>query len=197
MTCSRPPSRRLFQRLSVFAGPFDLAGAVSVAADEDLDRVDIEDLLEDLVEKSMVTVESGPFGLRFRLLDTIAEFAAGQLLEAGSTDALAERHAQWCLQQVTDIHRLLVGRGEIEGVARLGQLWPNLRAGFNWAWARGDQQLAAALVRPVAAELNLRKQSEIREWAERILAITPATEEGRDRLLAHLRDLWLQAERRP
>ncbi len=87
---------------------------------------------------------------------------------------MAERHAQWCLDAVTDIHQLLVGPAEIEGVARLGQLWPNLRAAFDWACTPGSRQLAAALVRPVAAELNLRQQVEIRDWAERILAITPA-----------------------
>ena len=148
-----------------------------MAAGDDLDRVDIDDLLQDLVEKSMLTVESGPFGRLFRLLETIREFAAEQLAEAGSTDLMAERHAQWCLQQVTDIHHLLVGPAEIEGVARLGQLWPNLRAAFDWACTPRTRQLAAALVRPVAAELNLRKQSEIRDWAERILAVTPPTDE--------------------
>ena len=172
-----PAQQTLFQRLSVFAGPFDLKGAASLAADEDLDRVDIDDLLEDLVEKSMLTVESGPFGRLFRLLETIREFAAEQLREHGSTDLIAERHAQWCLQQVTEIHQLLVGPAEIEGVTRLGQLWPNLRAAFDFACVHRDHVLAAALVRPVAAELNLRKQSEIRDWAERILAITPPTDE--------------------
>jgi hypothetical protein len=90
---------------------------------------------------------------------------------------VAERHAQWCLQQVAAIHRMLIGPAEIEGVARLGQLWPSLRAAFDWACAPDSRQLAAALVRPVAAELNLRKQTEIRDWAERILAITPPTDE--------------------
>ncbi len=172
-----PAQQTLFQRLSVFAGPFNLEGAGSVAAGDDLDRVDIDDLLQDLVEKSMLTVMSGPFGRLFRLLETMREFAAEQLAEAGSADLVAERHAQWCLQQVTDIHHLLVGPAEIEGVARLGQLWPNLRAAFDWACTPRTPQLAAALVRPVAAELNLRKQTEIRDWAERILAITPPTDE--------------------
>ena len=56
------------------------------------------------------------------------------------------------------IHRLLIGPAEAEGVARLAELWPNLRAGFDWAW-RHDRELADALVRP--------------DWAERILALTP------------------------
>ncbi len=172
-----PAQQRLFQRLSVFAGPFDLADAGSVAADEIIDRAEVEDLLEDLVEKSMLSVESGPFGIRFRLLETIGDFAGERLQNADSTTRMAERHAEWCLRRVTDIHRLLVGPAEIEGVARLSQLWPNLRAAFTWACAMGDQRLAAALVRPIAGELNLRAQSEIREWAERILAITPTDDE--------------------
>ena len=172
-----PTQQTLFQRLSVFAGPFDLDAAGSVAAGEDLARGDIDDLLQDLVEKSMLTVVSGPFGRLFRMLETMREFAAEQLAEAGTPDLVAERHVQWCFQQVTEIHQLLVGPAEIEGVARLGQLWPNLRAGFDWACTPRTCQLAAALVRPVAAELNLRKQTEICEWAERILAVTPPTDE--------------------
>ncbi|HSU34157.1 MAG TPA: BTAD domain-containing putative transcriptional regulator, partial [Propionibacteriaceae bacterium] len=172
-----PAQQTLFQRLSVFAGPFTLEGAGSVAAGEDLDRLDIDDLLQDLVEKSMLTVVSGRLGRLFRLLETMREFAAEQLGQAGSADLIAERHAQWCLARVTDIHHLLVGQAEIEGVALLDQLWPNLRAAFDWACTPRTPQLAAALVRPVAAELNLRQQTEIRDWAERILAVTPPTEE--------------------
>ncbi|HEX8508371.1 MAG TPA: BTAD domain-containing putative transcriptional regulator [Propionibacteriaceae bacterium] len=172
-----PAERRLFQRLSVFAGPFGIADARQVVADETLDHGDVGELLEHLVEKSMVTVESGPFGIRFRLLETIGQYAAETLREAGRTDEMASRHAHWCLQRVTDIHRLLVGPAEIEGVAHLSQLWPNLRAAFTWACAQSSGGLAAALVHPVAAELNLRQQSEIREWAEQILAITPLDDE--------------------
>ena len=62
---------------------------------------------------------------------------------------------------------------EVEGVDRLVELWPNLRAGFDWACATGDRVLANALVRPVVGEVNLRQQTEISDWAERILALTP------------------------
>jgi len=172
-----PAQQTFFAQLSVFAGSFDRADASSVVADEIVHRTEVDDLLDDLVEKSMLNVESGPFGLRFRLLETVGQYAAERLKESDSTDRLAARQAQWCLRRVTDIHRLLVGPAEIEGVARLGQLWPNLRAAFAWACAQGDHRLAAALVHPVAGELNLRQQVEIREWAERILAITPPGDE--------------------
>ena len=180
------PEQVLFQRLSIFAGPFDLDAVETVAADAApdvvdpvgvVDAVDVDDLLGALVERSMLVIESGPFGRRFRLLETMRQFGAEHLYDSGDTDRLAERHARWCLERVTHIGELLAGPGELEGVARLGELWPNLRAAVDWACATRDRGLARALVRPVAAEIYLRSQSEIGAWAERILAITPPDDE--------------------
>jgi predicted ATPase/class 3 adenylate cyclase len=168
-----PPEQVLFQRLSSFAGPFDLTAAETVAADAALDVVDVDDLMGGLVERSMLIVESGPFGRRFRLLETMRQFGAEHLFESGHTDLMAERHARWCLDRVTHIGQLLAGHAEIEGVARLSELWPNLRAAVDWACTTRDRQLAHALVRPIVAEIYLRSQSEIGDWAERILAVTP------------------------
>jgi predicted ATPase/class 3 adenylate cyclase len=172
------PQQAVFKRLSIFAGPYDLSGAAAVAIRGDMSIADAEDLLQDLVERSMVLVESGPFGHRFRLLETMQEFAAEQLERDGEFGETARRHSRWCLDQVTHIHQLLVGPGEVEGVARLAQLWPDLRAAFDRACQAVDPDLAGALVRPVLAELNLRKQTEIGDWAERILELTPSTDES-------------------
>ena len=86
------------------------------------------------------------------------------------------RHAQWCLDKVTELHRLLTGPAEAEGVARLDELWPNLRSAFDWACATKDRGLAYALIRPVAAEIPFRSRSELGDWTERLLAITPPGE---------------------
>ncbi|HEX6518663.1 MAG TPA: BTAD domain-containing putative transcriptional regulator [Streptosporangiaceae bacterium] len=168
------PQRRLFEQLSVFTGPFDLTAAETIASEGELCAVDVDDLLGDLVTRSMLMVESGPFGRRFRLLETMRQFAAEQLDRTGDTDLAAARHAQWCLSRVTSIQPLLAGQGEIEGVARLDELWPNLRAAFDWACARDDRRLAFALVRPIVAEVVLRSRGELGDWLERILAITPS-----------------------
>ena len=121
----------------------------------------------------MVIVESGPFGRRFRLLETMRQFGAERLADSGHTDVIAARHAQWCRDEVTHIGELLAGSAEIQGVARLDELWPNLRAAVDWACAADDRRLARALVGPIATEIYMRSRSEIGDWAERILAITP------------------------
>jgi predicted ATPase/DNA-binding SARP family transcriptional activator len=171
-----PPQQELFERLSVFAGPFDLT-AVEAVAGGDQDAIATSHVLGDLVERSMVTVETGPFGRRFRLLETLRQFALEHLTARGDRAAVERRHAQWCRGEIARIGVLLTGHGEVEGVARLAELWPNLRAAVDWACGTGDRELADALVRPIAAEVNLRKQAEIAGWAERILDLTPPDDE--------------------
>ncbi len=173
-----PAQRRLFERLSVFTGPFDLAAAEAVAADADVDTVEVDHLLGDLVERSMVTPEPGRFGPRFRLLETLRHFADQHLAAQDEAEGISRRHAQWCRRQVAAIHDLLTGPGEIEGVARLAELWPNLRTAVGWACTTGDLALADALVRPIAPEVNLRRQAEIGDWAERILDLTAPDDEA-------------------
>lgn len=165
----------LFQRLSIFAGPFDLVAAETVAgsATGAADSVDVDQFLGSLVDRSMVLVESGQYGRRFRILETMRQFGAEHLSARGLTDGVAERHASWCLASVTTINTLLRGHDEIEAVARLDDLWPNLRAAFEFACATGDHQLAHDLLHPVATEVYMRSRSEIGEWAERLLAVAP------------------------
>ncbi|MFC0111426.1 BTAD domain-containing putative transcriptional regulator [Kibdelosporangium aridum] len=154
-----PAEQTLFQQLSVFSAPFDLSAAEAVADGPD-------GLISALVERSVITVDNGPFGRRFRLLEPMRQFAAEHLRDR---DVIAERHARWCVSEVTHIHRLLTGPDEIEGVARLAELWPNLRAAVTWT---RDVGLADALVRPIVTELPLRGRQEIGVWAEHILAMT-------------------------
>ncbi len=89
--------RLLFRRLAVFAGGFELESVEEVCAGDNLEATEIADTLGRLVEKSLVTVEDGGRGNRYRLLETVRMYARARLEDAGETAALAERHARWAL----------------------------------------------------------------------------------------------------
>lgn len=168
-----PVERQVFQRLSPFVGHFDLRAAEVVAAADDLDALAVDDVLGRLVDQSLVLVEAGPFGRRFRLLESIRQFGAEHLKGTGDARRLAARHAGWCIEQVDEIHDLIAGPGELEGVARLDELWPNLRAAVDRSIRHGDASTARDLIAPIAAEALVRSRTEIADWAERLLAIAP------------------------
>ncbi|WP_438270034.1 BTAD domain-containing putative transcriptional regulator [Pseudofrankia inefficax] len=193
-----PPERTLLRRLAVFIGAFDLPAATAVAGDGPasagtqpagaqsfgsalapgdaaaFDAGDVDEALAGLVARSMVVAEPGARRRRFRLLEPIRHFAVERLDQAGEADVLADRHAAWCADRVTEIHRLLLGRDEVAGVADLDELWPNLRSAFDWALRRADRRLAYALVRPLVTEIPRRNRGELGDWVERLLALTPA-----------------------
>ena len=172
-----PVESTVFERLSIFTGAFDLAAAEWVAAVTQDDAVEVTNALGRLAEQSLVVVESGPFGRSFRLLEPIRQFARERLDEAGSSGLIAQRHAEWCLCEVTGIHGLLAGWGEIEGVAKLSELWPNLRSAFDWACETDRRALARDLMTPILSEIVVRASIEIGDWAERLLAMTPPDDE--------------------
>ncbi|GLH99607.1 ATP-binding protein [Phytohabitans aurantiacus] len=153
-----PRQRGYLETLSVFPAPFDRAAAAAVAGGD-------VDVLDELVARSMVLVEAGP---RFRLLSTIRRFAGERLAAAGRAGRFAARHARWCRDELRRVQARLAGPDEVEGVARLDELWPHLRAAFAWACER-DHDIAYALLRPVAAEIGLRGRCEVGDWAERLL----------------------------
>ena len=64
----------LFDRLSVFAGSFDLAAAGEICAGDGLDGADIVDLVGGLVDKSMVIAVRSERGTRYRLLETLRQY---------------------------------------------------------------------------------------------------------------------------
>ena len=166
--------RVVLRRLSVFAGGFDLDAAEQVVGDARVPVSDVAAVLGDLADRSMVTVESGAFGRRYRLMETVRQFAAELLAADGETEVLAARHAAVVLAEVERLGGLLMSQKEVEGAARLSELWPNLRAAVDWATATSDHELLTALLRPISLQPFIRRGlTEILDWIERLLAMLP------------------------
>jgi predicted ATPase/class 3 adenylate cyclase len=87
--------RLVFERLSTFAGSFALDAAEMVAAGGEIEEFEVLDALGHLVDKSMVLAEVGPGGLRYRLLETLRQFAADRLAASADAVDVQDRHASY------------------------------------------------------------------------------------------------------
>ena len=169
--------QRLFRRLSVFSGPFDLRAAEVVVVDDHLRVGEVGALLADLVDRSMCIVESGTVGRRFRLLEPMRQFGLDQLDADGSDDDLRRRHAEHVRNRLAEIQVALSGPDEIAGAAALEELWPNLRVAFDWSIDQRHVELALGLLQPVAAQGFLRRGlGELGEWVARIADVADTTD---------------------
>jgi predicted ATPase/ATP/maltotriose-dependent transcriptional regulator MalT len=140
--------RVVFRRLAVFPGGFGLEAARAVAAAGPVGRDAVLEPLGRLVDKSLVVAEQRGHEARYRLLETIREFAAGRLEEAGEVAATRDRHLAHMLAFAEGIEPEL-GRDLDAWRARLELEHANLRAALDWALAAPDpepgRRLAAAL----------------------------------------------------
>jgi non-specific serine/threonine protein kinase len=125
-----PDEQRLFQRLAVFAGGWTLEAAESVVAGVPIESGDVMDLLANLVEKSLVILDldSG----RYRMLDTVRQYAAEKL--AGSNDDTMTRaqHLAWCLKLAERARAGLAGPEQGRWIAELDRERENLLGAHRW-----------------------------------------------------------------
>lgn len=135
----------LLARLAVFAGGCGLQAAEQVCADRTLPAGGILDLLEALVAKSLVVVDrSGP-ETRYRMLESVRHFAFTKVGSTAALDALAERHARWCLHRAEQLERLNGIRSPEVWLKALEDNHDNFRAALCWARDHDRADLVLAL----------------------------------------------------
>ena len=89
------PERKLFGRLSVFAGGWTLAAAEAACAGDGIEEESVLELLARLVDKSLVAVRAtGEGGARYRMLETVRQYAGEKLGESGEVFTVRSRHAE-------------------------------------------------------------------------------------------------------
>ncbi|MFG3341566.1 BTAD domain-containing putative transcriptional regulator [Glycomyces sp. NPDC048151] len=135
-----PDERLVLARLSVFSGSADLAAACEVCSAD-------EDAITGLVEKSLV--QRLPGG-RYRLLETVREYAAARLAEAGETAERYERHAEHfaALAEAAEPH--LMRAEQVEWLERLGADHANLFAAIRRMVAAGNARVAYRAIAPLS-----------------------------------------------
>jgi predicted ATPase len=170
-----PEERALFRRLAVFAGGCTLEAAEAVCRTEDGAAFDVLDGVASLVAKSLVRHEAGADGgPRYRLLETVREYAAEQLAASGEEDAARGRHAAQFLALAERDGGLWRPDPEAD-FARLSADLANLRAALTWAFERGEAETFLRLtVAPRTYWINFGGLAEGRAWLDRALALVDA-----------------------
>jgi non-specific serine/threonine protein kinase len=132
--------RRLWARLSVFAGPFSLVAAQEVCAEVSLERPDVVDAVIGLVDKSVVLME----GERYRMLDTVREFGAERLAESGEQASCRARHIARYLAMARYFGAHFADDDQLDRYHELREVHSNLRAALEYALADEDPAAAAS-----------------------------------------------------
>ena len=142
------PERVLFRRLAVFLGGFDLDAAQAVAGTSDVERYQVLDQLSLLVDKSLVIAENTTGRTRYRLLETVRQYALEKLGESGEADDVrtqAPRPLTCRWPPLLDDRRR---PDYLEHLHRIDSEIDNLRAAFAWSLEAGDTELRCGWRRP-------------------------------------------------
>ncbi|HEU5098754.1 MAG TPA: BTAD domain-containing putative transcriptional regulator [Roseiflexaceae bacterium] len=167
------PERALFRRLSVFAGGWMLEAAESVCTGAGLAGDEILEVLAHLVDKSLVVVEAQAGGeARYRLLETVRQYAWDRLCELGEAAAIRGQHAAYYLALAEAAEPKLRGPQQCVWLDQLEQEQDNLRAALAWSCAdEGDAQTGLRLMGALEWFWIYREHmSEGRRWLADVLA---------------------------
>lgn len=158
----------LLQRLSVFAGGWTLEAAEAITADPKLPANEVAGHMIKLVEKSVVAMDHE--GGRYRLLETVRQYARDRLHEAEVTGSIQQRHRDHFLAMAEQAEPELAGAGQAEWLGRLDRDYENLRGALEWSardvGSAAGLRFCGALFRFWCARGYL---SEGREWCGRFL----------------------------
>jgi predicted ATPase/class 3 adenylate cyclase/DNA-binding CsgD family transcriptional regulator len=135
----------LFRRLAAFMGGFDLDAAQAVGASSEMERYQLLDQLSLLVDKSLVVADDSAAGMRYRLLETVRQYAQEKLGESGEADQVRNRHRDHYTSTAAEFESHQ--NGDEESLVGWAQTEiDNLRAAFTWSRENSELETALRLV---------------------------------------------------
>jgi predicted ATPase len=172
------PERLVLRRLAVFKGGFDLDAARAVAGDAEAPPDQIRDELSSLVDKSLVVADVGRHGTRYRLLETVRQYALEKLDESGEADVVRTRHRD----HYTALFGAPTAGSDQQRIKQADIEIDNLRAAFEWCRDNGDSELALRLASSLQPLWLRGRAREGVAWFDAVLveglAVAPAVHAG-------------------
>lgn len=164
--------RLLLQRLAVFVGGFTLEAAQRVCDAGPLDRQEVLDLLDRLIDRSLVAPDDSGADRRYRLLETVRVFAQQRLVESGEHDGIRDRHLAHFTELAIAAEAALPRTGGLSWLPRLEDDHRNLLAALNWGSARRRVESMLQLAGSLALFWEMRGRfGEGADWIDRALAM--------------------------
>ncbi|RVI59206.1 transcriptional regulator [Sinorhizobium meliloti] len=164
--------RIVFERLSIFVGPFSIDAALDIASDEAIGLDDVAVALDELISKSLVNANRSSGAGMYRLLEMTRAYAREKLRARGADHytAAAARHASFYLRELEAV----AGQDEqaLEDSEPLRLQLGNIRHALDWSFGKdGDRKVGVRLAAASAPVfLNLSHLIECQTWCKRAMA---------------------------
>ena len=177
------PERAVLRRLSVFVGGLTFDAAEQVVASDDVQRYAVLDLLAQLVNKSLVVTEQQDSAVRYRMLETIRQFALDRLTAADEANMTRDRHLRYFVELAERAEPAMRGPQTLELVDELQAERDNFRAALDWGLSAHPE-----LTLRLAGALGWfwwtgSYHTEGRQWLERALQLNPEPTRARAKAL--------------
>jgi predicted ATPase len=176
--------RSVFQRLSTLTGSFDLQAAEAIAAGGTVESFEVLDAVGHLVDKSMVVAAPAPSGVRYRLLETMRQFAADHLADQPDGAEVQDRHAAFFGDRAVTLGRATGGTDQNMVLDAIDADIDNYRTAFAHLLSGGRIDDAARAVLALVAYWQIRRTREGLRWQQTILAHPDLDARRRVRALA-------------
>jgi predicted ATPase len=160
--------REVFVRLSVFPADFSLEATEMVVSDAVVEAGDVLDLLTRLVEKSLVTTVISGQTCRYRLLETLREYALARLEERGEADRWNDRLLEWAMTRAEYVEASLRRPAQDAALESVRADLVTLRVAMDWANRRGDLLAALRIASAVPIGLVGERRQIITSLLERL-----------------------------
>ncbi|MGD9753928.1 MAG: BTAD domain-containing putative transcriptional regulator [Acidimicrobiia bacterium] len=166
-----PTLQSMLRRMSAVAGELRLDDLVALLATDGLTAAATADLIGGLVDVSLAVVRSERGVRRYRLLDTVRAFAADEADAHGELTGFRRHHAERLAEVLHELRPALRGPGEPVAVARLDELWAEVRAAVETALTQQDATLTVRLLAGLGFEAVFRERGELVGWLDRAVGL--------------------------
>lgn len=181
--------QNVLQRLSVFSAGWTLDAAQQVCAYESLHRTDVMHVLANLVDKSLVVADGDRGGRRYRLLETIRQYAHQKLVESESADAARDRHLEHYLSWAEAAAPRLAGPEQQVWLDRFDHEHDNIRAALDYCLQK-EERAEEGLRLTTACAQFWRLRSSLSEGRARLSTALSLTNEHEQTLERAWALLW-------